>query len=39
MENIATVGALHNIFKDKKFWEELIHLLSLRKSFIWNTWT
>jgi hypothetical protein len=25
--------------KNKKFWEELIRLLSLHKTFIWSTWT
>jgi hypothetical protein len=29
----------HNHIYNKKFWEELIRLLSLRKSFILSTWT
>jgi hypothetical protein len=30
---------MYNNNVDEKFWEEPIHLLSLRTSFIWSTWT
>jgi hypothetical protein len=29
----------YEYFDNQKFWEELIRVIFLRKSFIWSTWT
>jgi hypothetical protein len=36
---LSNPSSIHSRRKNNKFWEELIHLLSLCKSFIWSTWT
>jgi hypothetical protein len=36
---LVNTACYRNYIDNKKFWKELIRLLSLHMSFIWTTWT